>query len=125
MSEQKNGGRTSPKEPARSRQRQTSEAPFGSFNAQASDLSPDQRPYGSQPRSRFPEPKPPEKGSARREPRPRPMLTRRDVAEWWNKSVRSVDRVIRSGELRAYLINGSVRIPEEEVEAFLLRRRVR
>ncbi len=49
-------------------------------------------------------------------------LSRADVAKQLGLSVGTVDNLIRSGELPAFRIGSSVRIPADELEKILARR---
>lgn len=49
------------------------------------------------------------------------VLSRRQVAETLSVSISTVNRLLQRGELRGFHVGRSVRIPESEVEAFLMR----
>lgn len=51
------------------------------------------------------------------------MFSTRQIAERLSLSDRQVKRIIASGDLRAYRIGRSVRIADEDLAAFLARRR--
>src|SRR3954466_12820801 len=104
MWEQKNSGRKRQKSPPRPRGSKTLDGSSGLEIASGSPHHAEPFVQRRHPPAEPPEPSASKSRSVGRAPRPRPMLTRHEVAEWWNKSVRSVDRVIKSGKLRAYQI---------------------
>jgi excisionase family DNA binding protein len=52
------------------------------------------------------------------------MFTRQELAQRWSCSVRTIDRIITSGALRAYRIGRSIRVAEEDERIYLALQRI-
>ena len=51
-----------------------------------------------------------------------PMLSRREAASLLNVHIRTIDKLIRTGELQAHRVSTRILIPEDGIKAYLEQR---
>ena len=54
----------------------------------------------------------------------RPLLTKASACEYLAVSERTLDRIVRDGELQAYRVRGQLRFRFEDIETYLAAQRV-